>query len=520
MSYNVVSLDGYITISRALKIYDRIISSQTTVEHEGLTVQSNSLLVPRSLGDSGYIDAAINLSRLIERHNATVECGTVKLMKYMVCPQEGLSNHRFPVFAIRFVAENMAEVSNGSIQDVPVFIGNEYTYMINPFATDIQSAVTIICETSKLTFKGFDTGTVAGTFEIKLNTIGFEIHRAYSNIDNYTHLPKKFNNPVTFGELLKMFGYSEDMNAVNDYLRCEGDISALDFMPIEMKFSHNDNRLMMSRIKHEGSGAGSIKTVERAEFDSADKVTVFDTVMLTPSTIRTSIFQLDPDVFYRDDMTCAIFGVSTEINESNINKDDFYGYITLPYIGGWELDSHTELAGGESITDMLSKVGDNIEIFADKSLRAIKKIPGLPIDVYKWIKSFYRKALKMYSTMKQDSDLDYQDRYLNDEVYPFLEHSINALKAIFIGWFGFLIVGPLAVLIAVLTWIKNKNDFERAQDLMVHKMEAELEVVDKDIQKAESEGDSKKLGNLIRFKHRINNAKNKIVTKKFEKMMS
>ena len=520
MSYNVVSLDGYIAISRALKIYDRILSSQTSLEFEGLSIPASNLHIPRSLGDSGYIDAAVNLQRLLERHNPTIESGSVKLMKYMVSPQKGLCDHRFPVFAIRFVAQDMADVPNGSIQDIPLFVGRDYTYMVNPFATDIQSSITIVCETSKLLFKGFDPSTVAGTFELNVNTIGFEIYNAYSNIDSYTHLPEKLNNPVTFGELLKMFDCPQDMNAVEEFMRCDQDIAALDFMPIEMKFDANTSKMMVSRIRHEGSGAGSIKMNERADFEVPEAISVFDTVMLTPSNIRTSIFQLDPDVFYRDEYTCAIFGAATEINESNISKDDFYGYLTIPFVTSWEMDGHSELAGGESISTMLTSVGDNIEIFADKSLRAIKKIPGIPVDVYKWIKNLYRRALKIYSTMKQDSDLDYQERYLNDEVYPFLEHTISALKSIFIGWFGFLIVGPFSIIFAVLSWIKSKNDFDRAQDLVVNKMEAELEVVEKDIQKAESDGDNKKLGNLIRFKHRITNAKTKIAARKFQKMMS
>lgn len=517
MSYNIVSLDGYITISRALKIYDTLINSGASINHNGQSIDSCRLSIPRNLGADNCVISAMNLERLLNRHNSTIEKGSCKLMRYMVNPHRGFLNHRIPAYAIRFINDDMTEFAPGSAQDIPLFIGSEFAYMVNPFATDVASAIKIVCETSLLLNKQFDPSSVPGEFELELNTIGFEIHRLYSEVNSYTHLPDRFCTPATFTDLLNMFGAHGDDNerAIDEYLSSGRDNVVFDFLPIEIKFSDKSDKLLISRIRHEGAGAGKI--VERMDVDN--NLTPFDTVMLKPSELRTAIFKLDADVYYRDENSVAVFSATDSVTDENINNDEFYHYLTKPLISAWEIDE-CPLAGGEaSVASILGSFSDNIEILADKSLRAIKKIPGLPVDVYKWMAGRYKWAIKAYTKMKQDSDLDFQDAYLNDEVYPFLEHTIMALKTIFVAWFGFLMIGPLSLILAVLTWIKNKDDYERAKDLVVKKMVTELEVADKEIQKAESEGDSKKVANWIRFKHRLTHTKDKIVSAKFEQMM-
>ncbi|MGL5717442.1 MAG: hypothetical protein ACRCX2_30795 [Paraclostridium sp.] len=488
----LITLSTHIAISKAYHMYTRLVSNDHNIKHGENVITSRFLLNSddRLISDH-LVKVTVNLEKIIQNNPNLLKVNGA-LRKFIIEPTVKL-DQRFPIFTLSIACDCDTGI------DMPLIIGDDYIYTINPYEQNPENAVHILCKTVDMLFE--EEPNEEHYNRINANIIVSELHselqNEYQDIDLFDYFPGDKLNALE--EISKIFKLAPDVNKLLLSLRNAEDIpETIEHQPLILSVD-GKNKVFVSEVNPETLRS----SIGLKDFDEMGSDPSMFTTLLVPSKLQLTIIELDYNMYYKANGVLKVFDLhTTVIQEHLLNKDSFYPYLTISR----ELSIEEVITGEEDISvsaEGLKEFGKTIKY---KGGRLLGKAVRLPVDLYRMLEEMVDHFNEFQKHRQQTKELKERERVFNDSFSNTWDSIRNWIWGALGAGGAFMMGVPIALAVVIGLLLKAyktmQNDELRAKALRI--LETEIEITDKKIAWSESEGDYKATARLMRYKSLLN----------------
>nr|DAR74933.1 MAG TPA: hypothetical protein [Caudoviricetes sp.] len=329
-----------------------------------------------------------------------------------------------------------------------------------------------------------------------------------------------------YSRMYEKFGIESEIFVDNDLglvKNPEDIIREIDFLPIVLKHDTNDDSLsyvtltllekksetgeprLMRSVDMRKVGEDTIRSASTVAFDSkAAKRVINDLLVLRETGSIYPLINLDEFAYYFNKSIC--FVKDGTVLEGFLVEDLYEvdkGYPCIKEVDAVTEDGIQYTKGEEGIGDIASAI-KVLGIRVGSSLYGVvSKVFKLPKEIAKDVWNFIRRTffLKQNDASKELTD-ELRVKALNDDLDVFSGKANRWLESGIIGVASFFLAGGI-IWGCALWYVLNKVSKKyraKAMEPLEHQINTNIQVIDMKIRFAESEGDVKKVEELMRYR--------------------
>lgn len=491
----LASLDKYILISKSLKTLDLVKNIGVLNQASGTQYHFGAISPFKEWINEELLVVAKNLTNIIERLGSVYKISNLE--NYIGYGFYEENERIIPIYTIDHTCED------GKIVTIPLFLGFDHLYAINPYEK-LENAFTIICDSNKILDKELfeHFAPEEFNFDISFSEMAIYLREKYSNITDYDHISESH-----LDGLQKLFDKLQyDKTELVNYMTGEYS-DVLDFMPVECVKINTDiengpKGLLLNRLSKVRTEKGYECKETYEVLNENENTSDLDVVLLFPTANKNTIIKLPEGVYLKNSNTVIDLNLgSIDPEKLSIvanNEEDTAPIVFIQNGVEEKINTDEVVASGESMMSKDTK--DKFDVMFNKLLKRLKSIPGIPSAIMKKLKEIYRYFLSIVTNSYRNTEDDMIDRFANEEVYPFLDTIANFSKSLAVGAIaGVALNSFLAGLVIYLIAHRfNTNKYKEVRKRVRHKMEGEIEIINKEIDYAEQRGDYDTVPRLIR----------------------